>query len=205
MERTRQLRGRLVQALTYPAVVLAACLIMVCLALTFFVGVVILKRLGRLSPLLNRLKFATPLLGSVYRDLASAQLCQSLALMLANGVSLVPALRCLVGATGSPALDQAVQTMTERVTQGELLGQAAAEQSELSSLVRSTLETTPQADQLPYQLHQLGEVLSEDAEMRLQNLVSLLEPAILLGLGLVVGGIVISIFLPIFQLLTLRL
>lgn len=248
LDRARQIRAKVGQALLYPGFLLVACLLMAALLLFYMLprfleifvdfgaplpwptrllvtlcfspltriglplGVTLvalsalyLQHTGRLTILLTQLRFRTPLIGTVSLEMAAAELCRTFALLLYNGLSLVPSLKLLAGTTGYPPLDNSLRTIAKRISQGDDLSETLFDQSQLPKLLRSALEIGEETGELARILDRVGEVLDESAGIKLANLVALLEPAVMAGMGLLVGFVVIATFLPVFQLLQVNL
>ncbi len=102
-------------------------------------------------------------------------------------------------------LDDSLAGMAASLGKGLDLGEAMAKEEVFPTLMTSTLVLGQEVGRLPELLIQVSELVSESARVRLAMLISLLEPMVMVLMGLVVGFIVISTFLPVFQLLQVQL
>lgn len=149
---------------------------------------------------LARLGQHVPLLGPLRRDRALARWAGSLACLLASHVPLLEAINAVHGLGGDPRLDAASAQLTRRLRTGMLLSRAMRESLVFPSTLVQCIEVAERAATLDQVLHDFARRHASHAETRIQALTSLLEPLIVGALGLAVGALVLSLYLPIIQM-----
>lgn len=141
-----------------------------------------------------------PLLGHLSRAADSARLARTLALLTASAVPLVEALRVAGGVLQSPAGRQAVAAAADRVREGRALTPALTAAGLFSPVALRLIGSGEQAGDLPAMLERVAEIQEREVSTRLSLLVAVLQPAMILLVGLMVLLIVLAIMLPIFEL-----
>ena len=141
-----------------------------------------------------------PIVGEILEKAAIARFCRTLAITFAAGVPLVDALRIVSGATGNRVYDDAAARIREDVAVGHQL-QLAMQQTEVfPSMVIQMAAIGEEAGSLDNMLTKVAEAYEEEVSNAVDALSSLLEPAIIIFVGLVVGTMVIAMYLPIFKM-----
>ncbi|MDH5709153.1 MAG: type II secretion system F family protein [Hylemonella sp.] len=153
---------------------------------------------GRLR--IDRWKLRLPLLASATRTAAQAQLARSLATLLAGGTPLVEALRTVHESFPNRAYAAALVDVTARVTQGESLARAMRASGLLPETALKMLQIGEASGSLDRMLAEMALYYEEALEARLARLMALIEPTLVLLMGLMIGGIIIVMYLPIFNL-----
>ncbi|GAB4174796.1 MAG: type II secretion system F family protein [Geothermobacteraceae bacterium] len=152
---------------------------------------------GRLH--LDRLKLRLPLVGSLNLHLASARFARTAALLLEAGLPLLRTLDLAGRLTGNRVLTSAVDAAADRVREGESLAEALRRQQIFPELVPQMIAIGERSGALQDMLARLADSYERQLETRLGRLLALLEPAMILVMGLAVGFIVLAILLPIFE------
>jgi len=244
-ERREQLRGRIVKALLYPAVVMVMALVVCVVMLVYVVpqfeqtfrgmgaelpaftrAIVALSRwLGtwgwalllalvltvigvmrgvRHSPRWrtrsDRLLLRLPLIGGLLRKAAVARFARALATTVQAGVPLVDALQVIAGATGNRVFATASGQMAAAIRVGGSLHEALRSSGLFPALAVQMVAIGEEAGALDHMLHKLAGFHEEEVANAVDALSSLLEPAIMLVIGVLVGGLVIGMYLPVFNL-----
>lgn len=146
--------------------------------------------------------YRTPVLGDLTRQALLARMARSLALMLASGLRMSQALRLLVSpTTGYHKMDEAIRELAKDMEHtGDLVG--AFERCQmLPGLMVDMLKVGAQTGDMRPFLDSYAEFAEMQLQMTVQNMLALVEPITIGLLGVVVGGIVLSVFLPVYQLL----
>lgn len=152
------------------------------------------------SRMLERAMLTAPTLGKLTRAFATARLARVLGVLLEGRVAMTDALRLTRAATGRAAYTGLIARAEELVTRGESVSLAFGDRTLISPSVHEAIRSGERNGQLGPVLVQVADHLDEDNEMLLKSVVGLLEPLILIFLGLVVGTMAISMFLPLFDL-----
>jgi type IV pilus assembly protein PilC len=154
---------------------------------------------GRLA--IDRFKLRLPLMGPVLHRFALSEFCRSLSTLLAGGIPLVPAFEIAISSVGNGWVRHRLEPTIQMVREGKPF-YAALEQSEIfldmSIDMVKVGETTGSLDDM---LNSVSEFLDEQVETRMQRLLSLVEPMMLVFMGIIIAILLISIYLPMFSML----
>lgn len=153
---------------------------------------------GRLK--IDQWKLRAPLLGNATRTAAVAHLARSLATLLAGGTPLLEALRTVQESFPNRAYALQVAEVAERVTQGESLTKAVRAAGLMPDTAVKMLQVGEASGGLDRMLAEMAQYYEEALENRLARIMALVEPALVLLMGLMIGGIIIVMYLPIFNL-----
>jgi len=154
----------------------------------------------RWSPWAERWLLRLPLFGPLLKQSVLARWCQTLATLLAAGIPLSEALEPAGQACGHAAYLRATQRLRRSVAQGASLHKAMARQPRFPAMLVQMCATGEETGSLDTMLQRAGDWLATEFETQVQGLSSLLEPLIIVILGLAIGGILVAMYLPIFQL-----
>ncbi len=158
------------------------------------------KRSPKFRETLDRLLLKIPVIGSIMHKAALARFCRTTSTMFAAGVPLVEALQSVAGATGSAVYEKAVLTMRDDVATGQSLQLAMRQQGLFPHMVIQMVTIGEESGALDDMLSKVADFYEEEVDNAVDALSSLLEPLIMVVLGTVIGGLVIALYLPIFQL-----
>jgi type IV pilus assembly protein PilC len=147
----------------------------------------------------DRLKFNFPVIGDTLLKFQVAQFSRTLATLLTGGTPLVAALQTASDAITSRLVRATVSQATEMVREGESLHGALASKRVMPDLALDMIEVGESSGALAPMLTSVAEFYEEEVNLRLAALVSLIEPIILIFMGLLVAFILISLYLPIFS------
>ena len=153
---------------------------------------------GRL--LMDKTVLMSPIIGPIIKKLAVARFSRTLGSLLENGVSMLPALYIVKNIAGNVLISEAVEASTEEVSRGVGLGNAMAATKIFPQLSIQMIQVGEQSGELETMLDKIADVYENEVETTVMNLTSLLEPVMILFMGIVVGFIVLSICLPIFEM-----
>ncbi|MCP1726121.1 type IV pilus assembly protein PilC [Natronospira proteinivora] len=167
----------------------------------FFSGFVYLKkRSPAFHRLIDRMVLKIPQLGPIIQDAATARFARTLSTMFSAGVPLVEALESVAGATGNVIYEEAILKMKDNVSTGQQLNVAMDEQGIFPSMVTQMIAIGEEAGSIDTMANKVADFYEERVDNAVDSLSSLLEPMIMAILGVLVGGLVIAMYLPIFQL-----
>jgi type IV pilus assembly protein PilC len=148
---------------------------------------------------LDRWKLRLPFLGPVLHRFAMAELCRSLSTLLSGGIPLVPALEIAVGGVGNAYVRHRITPNIQLVREGKAF-HVALEQSEVfTDMAIDMIKVGESTGSLDEMLSSVSDFLDEQIETRMQRLLSLIEPLMLVFMGIIVAIILISIYLPLFS------
>ena len=160
----------------------------------------IYKRSEALQRTLDRLMLKLPVIGQILHQSAIARYARTLALTFKAGVPLVEALETVAGATGSIVYNDAVKRIREDVSVGYQLNVAMRQVGIFPHMVVQMTAIGEEAGALDTMLLKVAEFYEQEVDNSVDALTSLLEPFIMVVIGVLVGGMVIGMYLPIFKL-----
>ncbi len=158
------------------------------------------RRSPKFRETVDRILLKVPVIGMILHKAALARFCRTTATMFAAGVPLVEALQSVAGATGSSVYGKAVLTMRDDVATGQSLQLAMRQQGLFPHMVIQMVTIGEESGALDDMLSKVADFYEEEVDNAVDALSSLLEPLIMVILGTVVGGLVVALYLPIFQL-----
>ena len=167
------------------------------------VGVVLASRSEAGARVLDQARMRLPLVGDIVLKFRVAQFARTLATLLFGGMPLVPSLETAAGAMESPVLRHAVGTAAVKVREGEALHSALAQTGVLPDMVTEMIEVGEATGALPAMLNSVAEFYDEELNARLNTLLALIEPVLLLAVGGTVLVILVALYLPIFSMGTM--
>jgi len=176
--------------------------IWIALALGAIVGTFLYfkKRSRKLRELLDRISLKLPIIGPILTKAIISRYTRTLSTMFAAGVPLVEALESVAGATGNIVYEDAVMRMRTEVAGGQRLQKAMEAQNLFPNMVVQMIAVGEEAGSLDTMASKVATFYEEEVDNAVDSMSSLLEPLIMVVLGVIVGGLVIAMYLPIFQL-----
>ena len=165
------------------------------------VGIVMLyKRSERFAHFIGRVLLKIPVVGEILRQSAIARFARTLGVTFRAGVPLVEALDSVANATGSVVYNDAVKRIREDVAVGHQLQLAMKQTSLFPNMVTQMVAIGEEAGALDKMLYKVAEFYETEVNNAVDALSSLLEPMIMVIIGVVVGSMVVGMYLPIFKL-----
>ena len=152
------------------------------------------------SLILDRLKMKIPLAGNLHKKLAISRWSRTLETLLNAGIPLYQALEISQGVVGNRIFSQAIATVRERIQEGETMTYALREIGLFPPMVLEMAAVGEKTGELGKMLGKTAQTFEREVETDLRSLISLLEPMMILIMGLGVGFIAVSILLPILEL-----
>jgi type IV pilus assembly protein PilC len=158
------------------------------------------KRSRKFAHFLDRIMLKIPIIGVILRKAAIARYARTLSTMFSAGVPLVEALESVAGATGNIVFYDAVMQIREEVATGQRLQRAMEATDMFPNMVVQMIAVGEESGSLDEMAAKVAEFYEAEVDAAVDNLSSLLEPAIMAILGILVGGLVVAMYLPIFKL-----
>ncbi|MGI9236908.1 MAG: type II secretion system F family protein [Woeseiaceae bacterium] len=158
------------------------------------------KRSRPFRHFLDRMLLKTPIIGPIMQKASIARYARTLSTMFAAGVPLVEALESVAGATGNIVYEVGVLEMRDEVATGQRLQQAMENTDLFPNMVIQMIAVGEESGSLDQMSAKVADFYEEDVDNAVDNLSSLLEPMIMAILGVLVGGLVVAMYLPIFKL-----
>src|SRR5215510_10859985 len=152
--------------------------------------------------LIDGLLLKVPVLGSLLRKIAVARFCRTLSTLLASGVSILEALDITARTAGNAIVEDAILTTRKSIERGETIAQPLKETAVFPAMVVQMIGVGEATGALDTMLSKIADFYEEEVDVAVAGLLTLLEPIMIAFLGGVVGGIVIAMYLPIFDLIS---
>jgi len=149
---------------------------------------------------LDHFKMKLPLAGEIWTKYQVAQFTRILGTLLTGGIPMVQALETARQSVASPLLKHSLEVATRQVQEGNTLWQGLSRSGFFPNLAIQMIEVGESSGALPQMLASVAEFFEEDVETYLAAALSLIEPAILIFMGIVVAFVLIALYLPIFSL-----
>ena len=156
---------------------------------------------GRLT--VDRFLLRAPIFGVLLRKIAVARFTRTLSALISGGVPILDALKITAKTAGNRIVENAVMDARERVTAGQTLAEPLRQSKVFPAMVVQMVSVGEQTGALDNMLSKVADYYEDEVDVAVSGLTALLEPIMIVFLGIVVGGIVISMYLPIFQVITL--
>lgn len=158
------------------------------------------KRSKKMRETLDRLALKVPIIGPILNKAAIARYARTLSTMFAAGVPLVEALESVAGATGNIIYEKAVLAMKDEVSTGQRLQRAMENTALFPNMVNQMIAVGEESGSLDEMSSKVATFYEAEVDNAVDAMSSLLEPLIMAILGVLVGGLVIAMYLPIFKL-----
>ena len=158
------------------------------------------KRNKKLREIQDRISLKLPIIGGILDKSAVARFARTLATMFAAGVPLVEALESVAGACGNIVYEIAVLQMRDEVATGQRLQHAMENTERFPNMVIQMIAVGEESGSLDEMASKVADFYEDDVDNAVDGLSSLLEPLIMAILGVLVGGLVIAMYLPIFKM-----
>jgi type IV pilus assembly protein PilC len=149
---------------------------------------------------MDRVRLRTPRLGQIWLKYEVAMLARMLATLLAGGLPLVNALETAASSMDSRTISLGVEQAAQRVREGAPLSRSLEEAHVFPDLAVEMVEVGESTGALPQMLNSVAEFFEEDVETALGSALSLIEPVIIIFMGVVVAFVLVSLYMPIFSL-----
>src|SRR6187200_1298016 len=178
-------------------------------------GPFILAGLGGLGYMLKRyyettagryqidgLLLKTPILGMILRKIAVARFCRTLSTLLSSGVPILDGLDITARTAGNAIVEEAIQKTRTSIERGETVSAPLRETNVFPSMVVQMINVGETTGALDAMLAKIADFYEEEVDTAVAGLLTLMEPVMIAFLGVIVGGIVIAMYLPIFDLIS---
>lgn len=149
---------------------------------------------------IDRVRLKLPLAGDIWLKYQVAMFSRMLATLLSGGLPLVPSLETAGASMESPTIAAATIGAAQRVREGKPLSASLENTRAFPDLALEMIEVGESTGALPAMLNSVAEFYEEDVQNALAAAMSLIEPVILIGMGLIVGFVLLSLYMPIFTL-----
>ena len=152
----------------------------------------------------DRLKLKIPMkIGDVVLKVTMARFSRTLSTLVAAGVDIIKALEITAQTAGNWVVEEALTTVKARVHEGVPIARPLTEHPVFPPMVSQMVKIGEETGELETMLAKIADFYEEEVDVSISNLTSIIEPLMLIGVGAMVGTIVISMYLPMFKMLSL--
>jgi type IV pilus assembly protein PilC len=151
---------------------------------------------------LDGLLLKMPVLGSVLRKIAVARFCRTLGTLVSSGVPILDALDITAKTAGNSVVEDAINSTRNSVEEGKTISEPLKNSAVFPGMVVQMVAVGEQTGALETMLNKIADFYEDEVDEATANLLALLEPIMILFLGIVIGGIVISMYMPMFSLIS---
>lgn len=144
--------------------------------------------------------FRVPVVGALMQKVALSRFCRTYAILLRSGVPILRSLEIVSNASDNTFIEDACKEITRQVSQGGQLSDVVATQIYFPPLVKHMSRAGEQTGNVDGMMDKVADFYDAEIETIVESLTSLMEPLLICFLGVVIGGIVMAMFLPIFNL-----
>jgi type IV pilus assembly protein PilC len=167
-------------------------------------GIRKLKRTEKGRQVWDQIKLALPMkIGSVVLKLTMARFSRTLSTLVASGVDIIKSLEITGTTSGNWVVEEALADVRARVHEGVPIAQPLLENPVFPPMVSQMVKIGEETGELEKMLSKIADFYEDEVDASVQALTSIVEPIMMIGVGLMVGVIIISMYLPMFKMLTL--
>ncbi len=153
---------------------------------------------GRLR--FDHFKLNMPVFGVIMRKVSVSKFCRTLATLVKSGVPILAALEIVGKTAGNKVIENAVDSVKSSIREGENISEPLAKSKVFPPMVVRMIAVGEQTGELEKMLSKVSDFYDDQVDAAISGITSLIEPLIIAFLGIVIGGIVICMFLPIFKI-----
>src|SRR5262245_8774837 len=150
---------------------------------------------------IDRLVLKLPVMGVLMRKIAVARFCRTLGTLLTSGVPILDGLEITARTSGNSIIEDAIMATRKSIEEGKTIAQPLEETAVFPAMVIQMISVGEQTGALDAMLSKIADFYEDEVDEAVENLMALLEPVMILFLGVMIGGIVISMYMPMFSLL----
>ena len=142
----------------------------------------------------------TPIFGELIRKVAIARFARTLATLVTSGVPILESLNIVAGAAGNKVVEEAILKGRVSISEGQSISEPLAESGVFPVMVTQMIAVGESTGSLELMLNKVADFYEAEVDVAVATLSSMLEPMLMIFSGVVVGGLVISMYLPIFKM-----
>jgi len=150
----------------------------------------------------ERVKFKMPVFGTLIQKSVIARFSRTLSMLMASGIPVVQAMQSAGPTSGSLLVANAVTEASKRIEEGKNISVPLEESGIFPPMVTQMIAVGEETGQLPELLEKIADFYEEEVSVMTKGLSSLIEPLMLILIGIIIGGMLISLYLPIFSAIT---
>lgn len=158
------------------------------------------KSTERVRRFVDPLRLKIPVFGPLMKKVAVARLTRNLATMMGAGVPILRSLEIVGSTAGNWVIEQALLKVSESVRQGKTIAEPLAQESVFPSMVTQMISVGEDSGALETMLHKVSDFYDQEVESMTEQLTALIEPIMIAVIGVLVGGMIVALYMPIFDI-----
>jgi len=190
---------RIVIALS--AIVESYMLIIIAAVVLIALGVRSYYKTDKGRHMIDRMLLRIPILGEVFRKIGVARFTRTLATLLSSGVSILEGLDITARTAGNAILEDVVRKVRRNIEEGKTIAEPMKQSKFFPVMVTQMVSVGESTGELDTMLVKVADYYEEEVDVIMNNLLTIMEPFLMVFLGVIVGGIVIAMYLPLFKLI----
>ena len=166
-------------------------------------GIFALKRFYKTDKgqvLIDSLSLKLPVIGMLLRKGAVAKFTRTMSTMLSSGVSILDALDIVAKTAGNRIIEAAIYDVRSGITEGRTMAEPLSESGVFPSMVCQMISVGESTGALDEMLKKIADFYDDEVDQAVENMTALIEPFMLVFLGIVIGGLVVAMYLPVFKM-----
>jgi type IV pilus assembly protein PilC len=150
--------------------------------------------------LFDEFALTAPIFGPLVKKVSVAKFTRTMGTMLASGVPILEALDIVAGTAGNVVIEDGLQTVRSRISEGKAMAQSLGEMKVFPTMVVQMIAVGESTGAMDTMLNKIADFYDDEVDDAIGTMMSLLEPAIMAFLAVLLGGLVISMYLPVFSM-----
>ncbi len=161
------------------------------------------KHTERVRRVVDPIKLKLPVFGPLFKKIAVARFSRNFSSMMAAGVPILQILQIVGDTSGNWVMEQALLKVAESVRQGKSVAEPLSKESVFPTMVTQMISVGEDAGALEQMLGKIADFYDDEVQSTTEQLTAMIEPLMIAFLGVVVGGMIVALYLPIFNIFTL--
>lgn len=149
---------------------------------------------------IDKILLALPIFGDLLRKVAVARFCRTLGTMMSSGVPILEALGICGRTSGNKVIENAIEKAAVSISEGRTIAEPLTESGVFPQMVCQMISVGEATGALDTMLTKIADFYDDEVDAAVESLTSMMEPMIMAFLGVVVGGLVIAMYMPIFEM-----
>ncbi len=149
---------------------------------------------------LDELFLKLPVFGALIRKVAVAKFSRTLSTMLESGVAILDALEIVAKTAGNKTIERAIYKVRSGITEGRTMADPLSESGVFPAMVCQMIAVGESTGALDSMLEKIADFYDQEVDQAVENLTAMIEPFMMVFLGITIGGLVVSMYLPIFKM-----
>lgn len=165
-----------------------------------YVGITTFVKTPQGRELLDRASLRMPIIGPMVQKIAVAKFTRTMGTMLASGVNILDALEIVAGTAGNVVIEKGLMRVRAKIAEGKPMAQPLGEMSVFPPMVVQMISVGESTGAMDTMLNKIADFYDDEVDDAVTTMMAMLEPLIMAFLAVILGGLVISMYLPVFSM-----